>query len=54
MSGALMEVTPLLGIFLRLSIILICFHLRPIFLRLSIFALPFFLRVVASLSLLIL
>ena len=49
-----MEVSPLLGVFLRLSIVLLCLWLRLVFLRLSIFSFLFVLRVGAALALLLL
>ena len=49
-----MEVTPLLGIFLRLSIVLIFLQLGLVVLRFLIFALSFFLQVGDALALLLL
>ena len=49
-----MEVTPLLGIFFHLSIVLLCLQLRLVVLRLPIFSLPFVLQVGATLALLLL
>jgi hypothetical protein len=54
MPGALMEVTPLPGIFLHLPIVLLFLWLGLVVLRFPIFSLSFVLWVGASLSLLLL